>query len=311
MSRLDVGNTSGALANAFYHDNLRIDTVSMPLDDVAGGTDTPMTVTRTVSNTLVITKGVGMPRSLVSTITPTVTKLFAGLKTIIQSVSNTLSLQRAINYTKSVAVTSTVTAPLARAMLVALMVLSTVTAAKTFAKIITLIVTGTASIRRAIARTHALVVTSTVTFAKGMVTLKNVTLAVNNTVSMVKDIGKPILQTVTATLFRNMAIPKNVLVSVQTILFLKKDFAFTKLRTVTSTITFIGGQLYFKTAEVIVNASLLIHKNILKPITVIESVVVSLQPKNIGKTLTTVVNTTLTALYGLANFKNISITVMT
>jgi hypothetical protein len=311
LSRFDIGNTAGATANSFYHDNVRIDNVSMPLDDVTGGIDTPMAVNVTTSNTLVITKGVGMPRSLVSTVTPTITKLYTGLKTITQSVTSTLSIQRAIDYTKSVTVTSTITAPLARAMQVLLTVLATASASKTFAKIIELIAAVTVSSQRAIARTFSTVVTSTFTFAKGMVTLKDITLVVNTAASVLKNIGKPILQTVSTILTRNTDIPKRVLLSVTPILFLNKDWSFTKVINVAVNIVAIGGQLYFKTAEIIVNTSLVITKNILKPITVIQSVIVSLAPKNIGKAFTTVVTGIVNAVYGNLILKEITVGVST
>src|SRR5437868_3189739 len=56
LSRVDIGNTSGALTNSFYHDNMRIDNGTMPINDVVGGVDTPKTITVSVTNTIVLTK---------------------------------------------------------------------------------------------------------------------------------------------------------------------------------------------------------------------------------------------------------------
>lgn len=172
-------------------------------------------------------------------------------------------------------------------------------------------VNNTISMQRGIAAIKTLAITSTLTFAKGIVSLKEISLAVNSTVSALKNIGKPIIQTVTSTLIRNTVIPKNVLVSVTTILFLQRTIAKTIARTVTSTVSAVGGQLYLKAINIVVNTSSVIQKNILKPIEIIESVLVSLQPKSISKVITTVVASTLTALHGNLVLKEISYIVST
>lgn len=252
------GHSNGAAATGdIYWDNVRLDTVSMPTDDVAGSTDTPMTVTVSVISTKSIVKGVGLPRSVIATITPVITKAIDTVKVITRAVTSTVSMQRAISFIKTIAVTDTFI------------------------------------------------------FNKGVVTVQVITLAITTAPSIIKDIGKPIIQAVSAVLTRNTIIPKNVLVSVTPILFLQKDWSFTKLITSVVNVVVIGGQLYYKAADVVVNASLVIRKDILKPIIVIQSVIASLESKNISKVFTTTIIEIVDALHNASILRDITVSVST
>jgi hypothetical protein len=226
-SRVDVGNTSGATANTWFADNIRIDSVAMPTDDLSA-VNTPMTVTRTVSNAITMTK----TRNVVSVITqaitstPTITKLYTGLKTITQAI------------------------------------------------------------------------TSTLVFAKGMVSLQTITIAISTTKSVLKNVGKPISRTITSTLSRITTIPHNVLVSITPIVSAQRNVFKIITRSITTDITAIVGKGYYRTAEVIISISSVIQKNILKPIVLTQTVVASIQPKSIAKTITRSITSTVSSVYG-------------
>lgn len=178
-------------------------------------------------------------------------------------------------------------------------------------KAVNITVGTTITIPRALSILKSLSITSALTFAKGIVNLKTITLAVTSTVPRaLKNVGKTITRTVTSTLTRITNIPHNVLVSVTTILFKQKDVGKIITRSITNTLTAIIGKGYFRNATVVVTASSVIQKNILKPIALItESVVVSLLPRNIGKTIIRTVTSTITGLVGRLFYKTISIVV--
>lgn len=269
----------------------------------------PLLVALAVNSAATIQKTVGKPISVA--VTNTIAKITAYGKIISNSVTSTVNITKAFPMLITKAITSTISTnknilkTISRSVLASPIFTKGLVTLKTISYAVTSTIDFTKGIVNIKNITYA--VTSTVTFAKGMVNLKTITLAVTTTVPRaLKNVGKPITQTVTSTLTRLTNIPKNVLVSVTPILFLNRSIAVTKVKAITSTASAIVGKGYFRTVDATVNTSLFIQKNILKPILLAQTVIVSLGPKQIAKTIARQVTATVSSIYGALKLKTIT-----
>ena len=183
-------NNGVATTGDIYWDSLRIDNASMPASD--GATDTPMTVSVTVTDTIVSLKNVGKP------ITVTVTDTVAILKNIGKPVTVTITDTVATplkNVGKSIAVTVTDTVA---------------SVLKNIGKAIGVTVTGSSVITRDILKALSVTESTTVTVARNIANVVSLTVVASSVVEMLR--GKIILASVTvsSTITRQMDIDKIV-----------------------------------------------------------------------------------------------------
>lgn len=273
----------------------------------------PIVVALSVLNSATIQKTVGKPISVA--VTSTIAKAAAYSKIISNTVTSTISAGKAfpIVITKAITSTPTVTKNILKDITRSITSTPIVTKGLVTLKTISYAVTSTINFTKGIVtlKTVTYAVTSTVSFAKGIVNLKTITLAVTSTKSVLKNVGKPVTKTVTSTLTRITNIPHNVLVSVTPILFMNRGIAKNISRVITETVSSVVGKGYFRNPTVVVNVSSVIQKNILKPIAVMQSTIVSLGPKNIGKTLSTIITSVVSSIHGNLILKDITVIVST
>jgi len=191
FSSVVLGMNNGvATTGDIYWDSLRIDNASMPASD--GATNTPMTVSVTVTDTIVSLKNVGKP------ITVTVTDTVAILKNIGKPVTVTITDTVATplkNVGKSIAVTVTDTVS---------------SVLKNIGKAIGVTVTGSSVITRDILKALSVTESTTVTVARNIANVVSLTVVASSVVEMLR--GKIILASVTvsSTITRQMDIDKIV-----------------------------------------------------------------------------------------------------
>ncbi len=178
-------------------------------------------------------------------------------------------------------------------------------------KPITKAITITPVLAKAIAYLMSVIlaITSTISVARGMVVQKAITLGIHAALSIQKTITKPILRTITTTLIRNTTIPKHADIVSVIVPSFQRNIALSKSKTITIT-TFVANT-YYRYASVIVNASLIITRNILKPVSFTQSVFVTLAPKSISKTITKAVAITVSGIVGKGYVKEIAILIQT
>lgn len=296
VSRLDVGNTSGAALNTFYVDNIRIDTTAMPTDDVAGGTDTPMTVSATSGVTVATPlKAVGKLISLTQSFTASVTKVAGYVKTISTSVTGIASVAQQVT-SNGVNIAKAVNVSVGNALSIA----------KGIGKPITYVENAVETIQKSIGKPISVVsdVIETVNKARAI----TVTYVSNVVESASKAYAKIISYVETPVIIAGRG--------------------FTRLVTYTSTIipAFGKGSVTLKTITLTVGKTLSIGKNIGKPIsravtavltrnTIIPKVIqVAVIPvisigKAFSKIITRTVVTSPVVIYGKYFFINAAVTV--
>ena len=145
---------------------------------------------------------------------------------------------------------------------------------KTIGKLISVVSNAVESVTRFFGYTKTITISSPViaSFAKGLVNLKTITVTVGKSISIVKNIGKPITKAVTTVVIRNINMPKVVLTSLVEIITANKNIG--KFFTGISNVIASANRLSYKVANVVTNTSSVIQKNILKPIFVIQSITV-------------------------------------
>jgi len=191
FSSVVLGMNNGvATTGDIYWDSLRIDNASMPASD--GATNTPMTVSVTVTDTIVSLKNVGKP------ITVTVTDTVAILKNIGKPVTVTITDTVATplkNVGKSIGVTVTDTVA---------------SVLKNIGKAIGVTVTGSSVITRDILKALSVTESTTVAVARNIANVVSLTVVASSVVEMLR--GKIILASVTvsSTITRQMDIDKIV-----------------------------------------------------------------------------------------------------
>lgn len=307
LTRIDVGNTSGATANTWFADNIRIDNVAMPTDDTS--TNTPKNITLSVTSTLTFgPKAVAKPIAL--------------------AVTSIASILKAISFIKALVITVLPSVIKAKPVLVSLVVNSAATIQKTILKPITIAVTSTINRLTAYSKIITKAITSTVTATKDIP--RTITKAVSNTITIQKTILKPITQIVTGTIIfiKGFVSLKTITLAITSTISFTKGFLYDKIITyaVTSTIDFAKGFVTLKTITLVVASTKTVLKNVGKP--VIRTVTSTLSritniPHNVLVSVTGIINikkdfaftktksitSTVSAIVGKGYFKTITLMV--
>ncbi len=218
-TRLDVGNTSGATANTWYADNIRIDDTAMPTDDVSGGTTTNKTISVTITGTSSIVKSIGKPISV------TVTDTIAAIKSIGKPISVTIATARSIQ--KSVNKT------------IQYFIDHSLVNIRSIVRSFSLSVNVAPLATKNIPKTVSVAITTTVNAVKSKV--YNIFASVTTTVTTLssKSIGKPISYTITVVPTIRRALTMAVAYSVNTAANIQKEIA----KTFSTTISTIASVL--------------------------------------------------------------------
>lgn len=231
-------------------------------------------------------------------------------KPVNQSITTTPSLRKAVSKLISVVLSVLITYAKAKGIIATAIVGSVVSlGSKNIGKPITRAVSVVYSAVKGLNSSKLITyaVTTTVSVARGMVTQKVITLAISTVNTVRNNIGKPITRTINTVLANNYNWPKSITVAVIPVVNIGRSIF--KNITYTSVVnkTVVYGQMFYKSAVVVVTSSVNILKNIVKPVSLISTVTQVSARKAIGKTLNIAIGNVLTFISGKGYLKAINV----